>query len=115
MKRRMILVLVLVLLFEPWVISLIHCEFLTAKYADESIFEAVNAHVQAYMEIDTIKILEYKPYSYCRVYGKSGTWGNEFILTYDFEDDQSRWDVAWWDTIWSKVGSADGFIWPYIR
>lgn len=111
----MILLLILVLLVEPWIVSLIHCEVLTAKYADADMLEAIQAHVAGMMEIDTLKILAHKPYSYCRVYGKSDTSGNEFILTYNFENEQSKWNVVHWDTIWSKQGSADEFIWPYIR
>ena len=114
MKKRLILLLILVLLFEPWIVALIHCEILTAKHADADMLEAVNAH-QAYMEIDTLKVLDYKPYSYCKVYGKSESSGNVFVLVHNFDEDQSGWNVVHWDTIWSKTGSADGFIWPYIR
>ena len=114
MKKRMILVLVLILLLEPWIVSLVHCELLTAKYADAHMLEAINAY-QAYVEIDTLKVLDYKPHSYCRVYGKSEEAGNVFILTYDLGENQNNWNVVHWDTVWSKTGSADGFIWPYMR
>ncbi|MCM0666563.1 hypothetical protein [Flavobacterium tyrosinilyticum] len=26
-----------------------------------------------------------------------------------------KWIFSNWRTVWSKTGSADGFIWPYIR
>jgi len=113
-KKRLILALVLVLLLEPWIVSLIRCEVLTAKYADTELLEAVNTY-QAYMVIDSLKVLDYEPYSYCRVYGKNEESGNVFILTYDSDESRNGWNVVHWDTIWSKAGNADRFIWPYIR
>ena len=114
MKKRMILLLILVLLLEPWMLSLIRCEILTAKYADAEMLKAIDAHGMTDAAA-ALKVLEYKPYSYCKVYAKSDESGNVFILRYAFEDEKPDWEVIVWDTVWSKTGSADGFIWPYIR
>lgn len=33
-----------------------------------------------------------------------------------FEKKNKKWIMESWDeTVWSKTGSADGFIWPLIR
>ena len=113
MKKIARLCLILFIILEPWIVTLIHCEILSAKYYDESLLEACNTN--GMVEVDTIKILDYKPFSYCKVYGKSTDTGNIFILLYDHENDDTEWEVVHWDTVWSKSGSADGFVWPYIR
>ena len=78
MKKIARLCLILFIILEPWIVSLIHCEILSAKYYDESLLEACNTN--GMVEVDTIKILDYKPFSYCKVYGKSTDTGNMFIL-----------------------------------
>lgn len=103
--------LILFILLEPWLASLLHSEILTAKYCDESIFEACDAH--GMLATDAIKILDYEPFAYCKAYGKSAEAGNVAILVYEFASDE--WNVVSWHTVWSKSGSADGFVWPYIR
>ena len=114
MKKRIILLLILVLLLEPWILSLVRCEVLTAKYAGADMLKAIDAHGMT-NETEVLKVLEYKPYSYCKVYAKSDESGDVFILRYTFEDEKPDWEVIVWNTVWSKAGSADGFIWPYIR
>ena len=38
---------------------------------------------------------------------------NGNILTYKKEN--GSWYFDRWETVWSRSGSADGFVWPYIR
>lgn len=114
MKKTILIGLIFVMLVEPWFVSLLYCELLTAKHYDTDLYEACNANSMV-GEIETLKILEYKPFSYCKVYGKSDEMGNVFMLTYAHDNDQSQWEVIYWDTIWSKNGNANGFVWPYIR
>ena len=113
MKKFARVGLVLFILLEPWLVNLFHCEILTAKYYDENLLEACNAN--GMVEVDTVKILDCKPFSYCKVYGKSEDAGNIFFMLYDSKSNDTKWRVVYWDTIWSKSGSADGFVWPYIR
>ena len=40
---------------------------------------------------------------------------NSFGNMISFVKYNNNWDMVNWETIWSKSGSADGFIWPYIR
>ena len=35
---------------------------------------------------------------------------------YYFKNTNNNWEFdGRWNTVWSKMGSANGFIWPYIR
>ena len=115
MKKRMILLLVLVLLFEPWLVSLIRCEILTAKYADADMLEALKDYEGMQGRITTLKVLDYKPYSYCRVYAKSKERACEFILVSDYENNPLYWDVVYQDVVWSSGGYGHDPVWPYIR
>jgi hypothetical protein len=59
----------------------------------------------------TIKVLEYSTIS-SRVYYKNSYSGN--VLKFIKKDD--KWVLDKWEkTVWSKMGSADDFMWPYGR
>ncbi len=113
MKKIMVICAIVFALSMPWIASIIHCEILTAKYSDEYLLDACNNNMVG--RLDTLKILDYKPYSYCKAYGKTNESGNLFILIYDGYIGQPSWNAVYWDTIWSKTGNADGFVYPYIR
>lgn len=97
-----------------WSISIIHCEIQTRKYTDEYLLEACNSN-NMIGHLDTLKVLDYEPYSYCKVYGKTRNTGHIFILLYNGSIEQPSWTVVYWNTIWSDEGSASGFVYPYIR
>ncbi len=48
---------------------------------------------------------------FARVYYVGGTGD---ILTFSKVDETWELEHNGWETVWSKTGSADGFIWPYF-
>ncbi len=93
-----------------WIGSLIKCEILTHCY--ESQFQELYKDNTMLNEIDYLKVLGYTSDT-ARIYyvAKGRSSGN--ILVFNKEND--RWSCTSWETVWSKSGSADGFVWPYIR
>ena len=112
MKRIAIMVLMiavmLVLLW--WIGSLVKCEVLTNRYGIE--FQELYKDNTMLNEIDYLKVLGYTSDT-ARIYyvAKDRSSGN--ILVFNKEND--KWSCTSWKTVWSKSGSADGFVWPYIR
>ena len=100
-------VLCLILIYT---ISLVKCEVLTHMHYDE--FK--NEYKQNTMlgDMEFFKVLEYETCGVAKVYyvseGKKG--GN--VLTFAYED--GIWKEVSWNTIWSKSGSADNIIYPYL-
>jgi REP element-mobilizing transposase RayT len=41
-------------------------------------------------------------------------WKNKRLTFPKFKDGKWRYTI-WERTVWSRMGSADGFLWPYIR
>lgn len=93
-----------------WGGCLAKCEILTYLHGDE--------FSEAYKENTMIG-----PQKYWKVISYSGDTASVYfvaenrafgnLLQFEFIDGQ--WVHTTWDTVWSKTGSADGFIWPYIR
>ena len=107
--RKFILVVVILILFLIvfWGGTIIKCEITTVRHGDEFLsFEEVNT-------ASKFKILTYKndfARIYCINFDKSNGSVHNFIKR------DGIWIYnAWEDGGWSKSGSADGFIWPYIR
>lgn len=110
MKKIIIMIAVviaIVVLF--WIGSFIRCEILTAKYGQK--FSELYELTNMIDKIDYLKVIEYSGDSACVYYVTKYSFGN--MIT--FVNHDNNWDMANWETIWSKSGSADGFIWPYIR
>lgn len=91
-----------------WVISYIHCEVLTNMHGYE--FKNLYEQTGIISEVDNWKVLKYSERS-ADVYYSSKLSGN--IIYFKKEND--NWVLVHWKTIWSKFGSADEFMWPYIR
>lgn len=114
MKRKVQIAFAIVLLvLSPWIVSLVRCEVLTAKYADNEVVAACESN-NMIGKIDTLKVLERKPL-FLKVYVRNGQGGHVMLLEKEMDTDRERWKVGQWQTIWAKHGSADGFVWPYIR
>lgn len=107
-KLKILLIISLCLFLSFWGISILRCEVLTIQHGNE--FE--NGYMQTNMisEPDYLKVLNYSNIS-ARVYYVNKYSGN--VISFIKKD--SSWHMTEWDTIWSKFGSADDFIWPYIR
>lgn len=94
-----------------WIGSVLRCEILTMRYG--KLFEEIYRENTMMGEIDYLKVLDCRETS-ARVYYVSEHRSGGDILTFELQDGQ--WVYAGWErTVWSRTGSADGFLWPYIR
>lgn len=109
MKRLLLLTLFGVLCV--WGAAVLHCEWLTARHLEPEMTEVCEELLRQ-GTFESVKLLEYDPYGYAELYGRHDGMGNFFRLTSDYND---GWRVILWKTIWSDQGTADEFIWPYIR
>ena len=93
-----------------YIFSVVKCEVLTHKHYDE--FKDAYKQNTMLGEMEFFKVLEYETYGVAKVYyvSKGKTGGN--VLTFAYED--GTWNEVSWNTIWSKTGSADDVIYPYL-
>lgn len=104
-----ILLVFISVFFLYWLHSLISCEILTAKHGEE--FVGLDQQTNMLKSSNIIKVLEYSDTS-ATVYYKSEDGGD--IL--EFRKINEEWKLnKWVATVWSKTGSADDIMWPYIR
>ena len=108
MKKFLIILLFLPILF--WLASCAKCEVLTYQHGQE--FETLYKENTMIGEVDYLKVLDYSDTS-ARIYyvGINRSDGN----TVKYVKQKGQWVCEEWETVWSKTGSADGFVWPYIR
>ncbi len=107
-KFFMIILFVVLLV---WGIFVLKCEFLTYKYGNQ--FEKIYKENTMIGEIEYLKVLEYSDFT-AKVYYVSKNYTGGDILS--FLKKNGHWKYNKWErTVWSKTGSADGFVWPYIR
>ena len=112
MKRKILIFFTVIVALGAffWLSQIAKCEILSARHAAE--FENLWQEYTMLREPDELIVLEYTDTT-ARVYHRSQYGGN--ILSYARTDPGAPWEFAYWDTIWSQGGSADDFIWPYIR
>lgn len=91
-----------------WLGAIIKCEILTFLHQQE--FENVWRQNGMLHAVETVKVLDYEKW-YARVYCKGPNGGDVLLLRRAFPG----WEQLLWYTVWSEQGSADDFIWPYIR
>ncbi|PBI85639.1 hypothetical protein BSF41_36160 [Flavobacterium sp. ACN2] len=93
-----------------WFYSFTKCEYLTWKHESEFLIpKEVSSMIDG---MSSKKVLEYANYNAIVYYVSSEKSSGDtiyFILV------DGKWIISNWETVWSKTGSADGFIWPYIR
>ena len=63
-------------------------------------------------EQEYLKVLDYSD-TLARVYYVGVDDSTGCVLIFVKQDGQ--WTFDKWDVVWSKTGSADDFLWPYIR
>ena len=90
-----------------WIIPFIKHKILTTEYG----FEFIGLQKMTNM-LDDVKYLKVLHYSNenASIYYYDSDGGN--IL--EFAKQDNKWKMIKWNTIWSRSGSADDFIWPYI-
>ena len=92
-----------------WTGSLLWCEYLTVRWGEQ--FWDRWQEVSFLAQPNRWKVLPYTPTS-ARVYYSNDGVGIVFAF---IRDEERTWTCGSWDTVWSSSGSADGFVWPYIR
>lgn len=94
-----------------WITSIVKCEILTYQHGME--FSNLYQSNTMIGEQQYWKVLEYSD-TYARVYFVASNRNSGNILT--FVRQNGVWVYnSWEETVWSRSGSADGFVWPYIR
>lgn len=113
-----IVALILFAIAFPRIKDYIKCENLTRKYASEisdtvySFFHS-NDIARPWLDIDAIKIIEFIPHGYAKVYCITKDKASGEVLEFRWQND--KWEISAWDTAWSQSGSADSAVWPYYR
>ncbi len=105
---KRIFIVIIVCFVVVWSASILKCEVLTFQHWKE--FEGLEESTNMIGNSETVKVLDYSDLS-ARVYYKNREGGD--ILTFEKQD--GEWVYNKWETIWSRTGSADDFLWPYIR
>lgn len=105
-KTKIVCILLAICLFMIWFYPYARNEWLTWKYGKE--FNGLQKSTNMIDEVETHKVLDYSNNSALVYY--VGSSGN--VLS--FMKDNNDWQMKSWDTIWSKTGSAEGFVWPYF-
>lgn len=104
-------ILVAVILLSIWLAAVLECEVLTYKYGEQ--FENAYIGHTMFATPDYHKVLEYSNHRAVIYYVTIFGCGN--IVIFERENAQTSWNFYEWRTVWSVGGSADGFVWPYIR
>ncbi|MDP4133818.1 MAG: hypothetical protein Q8882_07385 [Bacillota bacterium] len=108
-KLKILLLIVIACPFIIWASAITKCEVLSFQYGKE--FEGLEeSSTNMISKSETVKVLEYNKMS-ARIYYKNRYYGNIFR----FIKQDGKWVLDGWETVWSRAGSADGFMWPYIR
>lgn len=109
MKKIIIRVIIIAMISLSvfWLGTIIKCEIVTALHGNEFLsFEEVST-------ASKYKILSYSN-DFARVYCVNFNKSNGSV--HNFIKQDGNWVYNEWETGgWSKTGTADGFIWPYIR
>jgi sensor histidine kinase regulating citrate/malate metabolism len=106
MIKRLILILFIPIII--WVVSLAKCEIYTVLYGHD--FKDGYKQTHMLCGSQKVKVLKHSD-SKAEVYYVNKEGGD--IISFKKVKDQ--WIMEEWNTIWSRTGSADGFMWPYIR
>ena len=107
-----VLISILGLFFLIWFCSLAKCEYLTYKYGDEFPYSSVQSYTM-FRTPDYHKVIQYTDTTAKIYYVSHGRGGD--VVYFKRERVGDAWSFDKWDTIWSGSGSAESFIWPYIR
>ena len=107
-KAKMSLVLIILCFLLYWGLSIAVCEWRTFKYGKE--FYGLDEMTNMLNASETVKVLSCSR-TYAVVYYRDRKGGD--II--EFIKENNEWVLYKWQIIWSRTGSAEGFMWPYIR
>ncbi len=106
---KRIFIIILICFVAVWSASIIKCELLTVQHWKE--FEGLDEATNIVKRSETVKVLDCSDIS-ARIYYRDRDGG--IILRFIKQDGEWVYD-KWERTVWSRTGSADGFLCPYIR
>ena len=115
-----ILVIILGFLFF-WVGSLAKVWALTAKHGHEFTHEYLQTGMIDYYGFpERVRVMLYSEDAAIVYYSKRNGSRHDLPRTglgvlITFTKTEGEWLLDKWDAIWSGSGSADGFIWPFVR
>ena len=115
MKKKTIVKWLLVITLSAfpayWLGSIAKCEILTLMHGDN----VKNGYLDTgwFDDIQSFKIIDYSQ-TEATVYYVNTDRTVGFTVLF-FKNQSDYFEFKSWDVVWSKSGSADGFIWPYIR
>lgn len=105
---RGISALVIAIVF-AWTFSVLKCEYFTWKYGTE--FIDLDNQIHMIDDIEKVKILDYSDSRAEVYYIDNGGLSGDVVV---YEKMNDSWQYVHWKTVWSRLGSADGYQWPYI-
>ena len=104
---KFLLLFVLISFTTFWSLSILKCEYLTFTHGDEF------KHIEEINSSAMMKVLEYDD-NYARLYCINYNVHNG--TTCRLRKANGCWYFDGWGWgVWSKHGTADGYIWPYGR
>jgi len=95
-----------------WFGSILKCEILTYKYGAEFAATVNNFNM---VSIDYYKVLKYDYNDHMALIYCVAKGGVGITMSFKENGNGTGWIYIGWKAIWSSSGSADDFIWPYIR
>ena len=115
-KGILVFILTFILIFLLiWFSAIIKHEYLTLRYGHQ--FKELYKENSMIGDVYRFKVIECND-KYAEVYYVSEykETGNKAGSTLKFQKVDNEWIFTGaWSTVWSKHGSADGYIWPYGR
>ena len=114
-KRLIIYISILLLIF---IIALVvlpyaHVEILTAAHYDD--FAGRYIELGYFDGVSVYKIYDYIADDYAKVYYGDDTKECGVLVYFTYDGTTQEWEILTWEAVWSRHGSADGFIWPYYQ
>ncbi len=106
-KKRIIALIVLFMVCIVFIIPLARCEFLTMMHGKQ--FDGKELETNMLAKSDYYKVLNYNNNQAEVYYVLKNGYGS--VISFHNNDD--KWEIEHWKTIWSSTGSASGVIWPY--
>lgn len=108
MKRKYVIIAIIIIATFLIVFPYIRVEIKTYMYADE--FKDIINENSMLEDFAYFKVMEYKKCN-AEILCVSKNHSASFLMHY--EKKEKSWYLTDWKCVWSKSGTADGFIWPF--
>lgn len=108
--KKYVLFLLAIVVFLTVLFPYMRVEYLSYKhgYQFEELYELTNM-------IDGVCVVKVYEYSenYAKVYYVESNRLTGSFVYFCWDNKCHKWVLDKWETVWSKNGSAEGFVWPY--